>query len=124
MTGVDKYVSESVLTATEEDIAWEKSIAKTRPRQKPTVTVTSVSFPVPERKWIDTETQRSHDHKCYEVSKAVTRSLRHDQSVPRGSDGAVHYSDTIEECSMKKFDGASQWPLEDWISTLCQRSRS
>ena len=43
--------------------------------------------------------------------------LRHDQSVPRGSDGAIHYSDIIEECRREKFDCASQWLLEDWLST-------
>ena len=58
----------------------------------------------------------THDHKFYEVSNAITRLLRHDQSVPRGRDGAIHCSDIIEECRKKKFDDASQWPLEAWIS--------
>ena len=49
VNGVDKYVTESMLTAKEEDTAWWKPIAKARPRQKPTVTLTSVSIPVPER---------------------------------------------------------------------------
>ena len=49
----------------------------------------------------------------------MTRLLRHDQSVPRGSDGAIQHSDIIEECR-KKFDGGSQWPLADWISTLAK----
>ena len=79
----------------------------------------SFSILVLEREWIDIETQRSHDHKCYELSKAITRWLRHDQSVPRGSDGAIHHSDIIDECR-KEFDGASQWLLEDWISTLAK----
>ena len=109
-----------MLTKKEEDIASVKNIAKARPRQKPTVSLTFVSIPVLERKWIDIETQRSHGHKCYEVSKAMTRLLRHGQSVPRGSDGAIHYSDIIEECRKKKFDDASQWLLEDWISTLAK----
>ena len=43
----------------------------------------------------------------------------YDHSVPRASDGAIHYSDTIGECR-KKFDDASQWLLEDWISTLAK----
>ena len=51
------------------------------------------------------------------MSKAITRLLRHDQSVPRGSDRAIHFSDIIEECRKQKFDDASQWFLEDWIST-------
>ena len=50
----------------------------------------------------------------------MTRLLWHDQSVPRGSDGAIHYSDIIGECRRKKFNGASQWLLEDWISTLAK----
>ena len=67
MNGVDKYVTESMLTTNEEDRASGKPIAKARPRQKPKVTLTSVSILVLERKWIDIETQRSHDQRCYEV---------------------------------------------------------
>ena len=57
VNAVDKYVTESMLTTKEEDIASGKPIAKARPRQKPTVTLTSVSIPDLERKWIDIETQ-------------------------------------------------------------------
>ena len=121
MNGVDKYVTESMPTAKEEDLPSGKHFAEARPRQKPTVTLSSVSIRVLERKGIDIDTQRSHDHECERVSKAITRLLRHDQSVPRGSDGAIHYSDIIEECRKPKFDGASQWLLEDWISTLAKR---
>ena len=120
VNGVDRYVTESMSTARDEGTASGKPIAKARPRQKPTVTLTSVSIPVRERKRIDIEIQRSHDHKCYEVSKAMTLLLRHDQSVPRGIDGAIHYSDIIEECRKEKFDDASQWLLEDWISKLAK----
>ena len=120
VNGVDKYVAESMLTKKEGDTASGKPIAKARPRQKPTVTLTSVSIPVLERKWIDIETQRSHHHKCYEVWKAMIRLPRHDQSVPRGSDGAIHYSDIIEECRKKKFDNASQWLLENCRSILAK----
>ena len=49
VNGVDKYVTESMLTAKEEDIASEKHIAKARPRQKATVTLTSVSILVTEK---------------------------------------------------------------------------
>ena len=83
VNGVDRYVTESMPTAKEEDIASEKPIAKARPRQKPTVTLTSVSIPVLERKWIDIQTQRSHEQKCYRVSTAISRLPRHDESVPR-----------------------------------------
>ena len=66
------------------------------------------------KEWTDIESQRLHD----EFSKAITRLLRHDQSVPRGIDGAIHYNDIMEECRKKKFDGASQWLHEVWISKL------
>ena len=84
VNGVDKYVTESMLTKEEEDIASEKPTA-----HKPTVTLTSVSIPVRERRWIDIETQRSHDQKCSDVTKAITRLLRHDQTVHREIDGAI-----------------------------------
>ena len=89
VNGVDKYVTESMQNTKEEDMASVKPIAKARQRQKPTVTLTSVSIPDMDRY----QTQRSHDHKCYEVSNDITRLLRHDQSVPRGSEGANHHSD-------------------------------
>ena len=120
VNGVVKYVTEAMLTKEEEDTASVKPVAKARPRRMPTVPLTSVSVLVLERKWIDIETQRSHDHKCYTVSKATTRLLRQDQSVPRGSDGAIHYSDIMEECRKQKFDDASQWSLNDWISILAK----
>ena len=104
---VDKYVRESMSTKEEEDIASGKPIAKARPTQTPTVTLTSVSILAHERKWIDIETQRSNDHTCFEVSKAVTRWLRHDQTVPRGLDGAIQYNDIVEECRKTKFNDAS-----------------
>ena len=118
VNGVDKCVTESMLTKKEKDIAAVKPIAKARPRQKPTLTLTSVSTLVRERKLIDIETQRSHDHKCFDVSKAIIRLLRHDQTVHREIDGAIEYNDIIEQCRKKKFDDVSQWLLEDWISTL------
>ena len=65
VNGVDKYVTESMLTKEEEDLASGKTVAKARPRQKPTVTLTSVSTPVRERTTI-TRSQvlssvKSHD---------------------------------------------------------------
>ena len=55
VNGVDKYVTESMLTKEEEGVASVKPIAKARPRLKPTVALTSVSILVRERKWIDIE---------------------------------------------------------------------
>ena len=50
VNGVDKNVTKPTLTKKEEDTASGKPIAKARPRLKPTVTLTSVSIPVIERK--------------------------------------------------------------------------
>ena len=110
--GVDRYVTESLPTG--------KLIAEARPKQKSTETLTSISIPVLERIWIGIETQRSDDQKCFEVSKAITRPLRQDQSVPGGIDGAIHYNDITEECRRKRFDDASQWLLGDWIPKLAK----
>ena len=44
VNGVDKYVTESMLTMKEEETASGEPITKARPRQKPTVTLTSVSL--------------------------------------------------------------------------------
>ena len=41
--GVDEYVTESMLTETQEDVASGKPTAKARPRKKPTATLTYVS---------------------------------------------------------------------------------
>ena len=79
MNGVDTYVTESMLTKEEEDKASGKPIAKARPRQKPAVTLTSVSIPVRERKWIGLKTAReksgpngcvSSRSECVELSRA------------------------------------------------------
>ena len=49
----------------------------------------------------------------------MIRLLRHDQNVPRETDGAVKYEDVVEEFNRRnkdKFEGAWQWSLNDWIS--------
>ena len=47
--------------------------------------------------------------------KAITRLLRHDQSVPRGSDGAIHYSDThrrVQEEEVRRCFALVTWRLD------------
>ena len=95
----------------EEEISSVKPIANARPRQKPTVTLTSVSILVLERRWIDIETQKTNDQECFVVSKAVTRLLRHDTQVLRGLDGAIHYDDIIDESRRKEFINAPCWSI-------------
>ena len=50
----------------------------------------------------------------------MTRLLRHDQTVPQKIGGEVLFDDVLEECRKKKFDGASQWSITDWISILAK----
>ena len=50
--------------------------------------------------------------------KAKIRLLRHDQSVPREDDGAVRFDAILEEFIKKRFDGALQWSISDWISIV------
>ena len=78
-----------------------------------------VSIPLHERKWID-NTPEEYDHDCFTVSKAMIRQLRHGKSVHREEDGAVRFDDILEEFKKKKVDGASQRPLNDWISFLAK----
>ena len=83
---------------------------------------------------IDIETQESYDPYCFQVSKFITRLLRHSQKVHREDDGAVHYDQVIDECKKKQYDyteywsverkkefvNAPHWPIEKWISVLAK----
>ena len=120
MNGIEKYVTESTETIEDEERkASGRLVAKARPRLKPAVTLSSVSVPQRERTWIDINPEKHH-HDCFLVSKAMTGLLRHDQSVPREDDGAVLFDDVLEEFKKKKFDGALQWSIDDWISILAK----
>ena len=44
---------------------------------------------------------------------------RHDPWITREDDGAVRCDDIMEDCKAK-FDGASQWSINDWISFLAK----
>ena len=56
------------------------------------------------------ETQESKDPYCFQVSKFITRLLRHCQKVYREADGAVH--SVIGECKNKQSDNAGDWSDE------------
>ena len=77
-----------------------KLVAKAFPRPKPTLTLSPVSIPLRERKWTDIEPGK-FGQGCFEVSKFIIRSLRHDESVPRGDDGAVRFDDLTEKFEVK-----------------------
>ena len=51
----------------------------------------------------------------------MIRLLQRDQTIPRETDRALKCDDIIEEFKKKKrFDGALQWSIEDWISILAK----
>ena len=83
---------------------------KATPRPKPTLTLTPVSIPYRERKWIDIEPGICNQG-CFEVSKFMIRLLRNDDTVHREDDGAVRLEDLVEKFKAK-FDGTSQRPIE------------
>ena len=99
MNGINKYVtetSEEIPIASVENGYTGKPVAKAKPRPKPTFTLTPVSFPYHERKWIDVDPGK-FSQGCFEVSKFKIRLLRHDESVPREDDGAVRIDDLAEK---------------------------
>ena len=55
-----------------------------------------------QRQWIDIEIQESKDPCCFQVSKFITRQLRHSQKVHREEDAGVHYDQVIDERKKKK----------------------
>ena len=119
VNGINKYVtetSEETPVARVENGGTGKLVAKAEPRPNPTLTLTPVSIPGRERKWIDVDPGK-FSQGCFEVSKFMIRLLRYDPSIPRGDDGAVRFDD-LEGKSKAKSDGTSQWPIEAWISFL------
>ena len=96
----------------------EKPVAKAKPRPKPTSTMSLVSFPYRERKWIDVEPGK-FSQGCFEVSKFMIRLLRHDDTVHQEDDGAVRFDD-LAEVFKSRFAGASHWSIEARISFLAK----
>ena len=126
VNGVDKFVREA-MPIQEEEKASRKHAAKARPILKPSSTSGWDSTPMEQRQWIDIEVQESKDPYCFQVSKFITRSLRHSKQVLREEDGGVHYDQVVEECKKKssddtesrsdeilqQFDLAPHWSLEN-----------
>ena len=130
MNGIDKFVREA-MPIQEEEKASEKPAAKARPLLKPSSTSDWDFAPIEQRQWIDIEIQESKDPYGFQVSKFITRLLRHSQQVCRGEDGGVHHDQVIDECKkkqsdntgcwseeMKDFVNAPHWSNDKWISVL------
>ena len=121
MNGISKYVtvtSEDIPVASVENRGAGKLVAKAKSRRKPTLTMSLVSIPYRERKWIEADPGK-YSQGCFEVSKVMIRLLQHDDTVHREDDGAVRFDDLAEKFKAK-FDGTSCWPLEAWITFLAQ----
>ena len=90
VNGINKYeteTSEEIPVESVELVRTGKPVAKAKPRPKPAVTLSPVSFPVRERKWIDISPATVNEG-CFAVSKFMIRLLRHDETIPREDDGA------------------------------------
>ena len=119
VNGVDKYVTETTETTPTGNVERRSSgklVAKARPQPKPAVTLSPISFPLCERKWIDINPERFHQD-CFTVSEATIRLLRHHPSIPGEDDGAVRFDEIMKEFKAK-FDGVSQWSINDRMSFL------
>ena len=126
VNGVNKYVTETSEEIPTENvdlfISTRKLVAKAKPRPKPLVNVSSTPVPINVRTWIDIGTQ-PFDHICFEVSKFMTRALRHEASIPREIGGAVKFDDLIEKLKIK-FAGTLQWTVSTWVNSLAKRRRT
>ena len=99
VNGIDKYVTETSETISLESVKHRvtgKLVAKAKPQLKLALTLSPISIPVRERKWMDINPE-SFREDCFKVSKAMIRLLRHDPSIPREDDGAVRFDDITEE---------------------------
>ena len=133
MNGIDKYVREAMPIQEEENVS-VKPAAKARPILKPSSMSGWDSTPMEKRQRIDIEIQESKDPHCFQVSKFITRLLRHSKQVCREEDGGVNYDLIIDECKKKsledpghwsdemkkQFAHAPHWPIEKWISVLAK----
>ena len=62
-----------------------------------------------QRQWIDIEIQESRDPYCFQVSKFITRLLRHSKQVNREEDGGVHI--LPELISICEVTNAEHWRI-------------
>ena len=125
VNGINKDVtetSEEIPAASAGDRGTGKFVAKAGPRPASTITMSLVSVPYRERKWIDIEPGK-FSYGCFEVSKFMIRLLRHDGSVHREDEGAVRIDD-LAEMFKSRFAATSHWPIQAWISYLAKGGRT
>ena len=88
-----------------------RSKAKAKPQRKEPVELPS-TIPTNERKWIDIEPAEP-SLSAYEISKKVINLLRHNQTVQREDDGAVHFW-RIKFHLRNQFSQISCWSDDRW----------
>ena len=86
-----------------------KPAAKSRPVPKPSSRSGWDATPMGQRQWIDIEIQESKYRQCFQVSKFITRLLRHSKQVNREEDGGVHI--LPELISLCEVTNAEQWRI-------------
>ena len=122
VNGFNKYVTEMSEETHIKSIGGKstgKLVAKARPQQTSNSTLCPVSVPSMNRKWIDVE-PRTFDQNCLEVSKLMTRLLRHDDSVNRENDGAVKFADLASRFR-SRITSSSHWSIRTWLCFVAQR---
>ena len=108
--------SEEIPVTRVENRGTGKPVAKAKPRPKLALTLSLVSIPCRERKWIDVDPGK-FSQGCFEVSNFMIRLLRHDDTAHR--EEAVRFDD-LAELFKSRFAGTSQWSIEAWFSFLAK----
>ena len=122
VNGINKYVTETSEEIPIENvqlfISTGRLVAKTEPRPKLAVNLSSIYVPIRERIWIDID-PKPFNQGYFALSKFMIRLLRHDASIPREDDGAVRFDDVIEKFKVK-FVGTLQWTVDAWVNFLAK----
>ena len=116
VSGIVTEMSEGTLVESVGEKSTGKPVAKERPQQTSNSTLSPVSIPYLERKWIDME-PGTFDQNCLEVSKLTTRLLRHDDSVNREEDEAVKFEDLASRFQ-SRITSSSHWSIRTLLSFL------
>ena len=93
-------------------------IAEARPKQTsiPAISSSTTTLPYHLREWIDVEPGK-YDKSCSDVSKKMTRLLRHDPSVLREEDGAVEFR-ILAPMFRSEFTSSPCWSIRTWLNYL------
>ena len=125
VNGRNKYVTEMSEETQEDHIdhigeRTGKFVAKARPKQTPSPTSSSPTITLPYHITCvsgSTSNQVSTTKSWFEVSKKMSRLLRHDPSVLREEDGAVEFR-ILASMFRSEFTSSQCWSLRTWLNCL------